>query len=151
SQFMVPEAREEMQTATEGHFGGLGIRIMLKDGWLTVITPLPDTPAYRAGVLPEDRIIMIDDESTQNMALQDAVKKLRGAPKTMVKVTVAREGVNEPISVSMMREDIIIQSVRSKMLKDSIGYVRITEFIEPTVRDLHKALKDLKDQGMKNL
>src|SRR5690242_15312651 len=91
SQFMVPEAREEMQTVTEGQFGGLGIRIMLKDGWLTVITPLPETPAYRAGILPEDRIIMIDGESTQGIALQDAVKKLRGAPKSQVKLTVARE------------------------------------------------------------
>src|SRR5689334_21675237 len=76
SQFMVPDANDEMRTVTEGQFGGLGIRIMIKDGWLTVITPLPDTPAYRAGILPEDRIVMIDEENTQGMALQDAVKKL---------------------------------------------------------------------------
>lgn len=151
SQFMVPEAREEMQTATEGHFGGLGIRIMMKEGWLTVITPLPDTPAYKAGVLPEDRIIMIDDETTQGMQLQDAVKKLRGAPKTQVKVTIAREGVNEPLPITMTREDIIIQSVREKYLGDEIGYIRLTEFIEPTMRDLNRALKNLKAEGMKSL
>jgi carboxyl-terminal processing protease len=151
SQFMVPEAREEMQTTTEGHFGGLGIRIMLKDGWLTVITPLPDTPAYKAGILPEDRIITIDDQSTQGIELQDAVKKLRGAPKTQVKVTIAREGSKEPIPFTLTREDIPIVSIKEKYLGDEVGYVRITEFIEPTVRDLHKALRSLKEQGMKNL
>ncbi|MCG3203717.1 MAG: Carboxy-terminal processing protease CtpB [Elusimicrobia bacterium] len=151
SQFMVPEAREEMQTTTEGQFGGLGIRIMMKEGWLTVITPLPDTPAYKAGVLPEDRIIMIDDVSTQGVTLQDAVKKLRGAPKTQVKVTLAREGVKEPISFTLTRENIQIVSIRSRMLKDGIAHVRLTEFIEPTVRDLEIALKNLEKQGMKSL
>jgi carboxyl-terminal processing protease len=151
SQFMVPEAREEMQTATEGQFGGLGIRIMLKDNWLTVITPLPDTPAYKAGVLPEDRIVMIDDEATRDITLQDAVKKLRGAPKTQVKITVVREGTKEPIPFTLTRENIIIQSVRSKMLKDGVGYVRITEFIEPTLRDLQKALKGLAGENMSGL
>lgn len=151
SQFMVPEAREEMQTATEGQFGGLGIRIMLKDNWLTVITPLPETPAYRAGVLPEDRIVMIDEESTRNISLQDAVKKLRGAPKTQVKITIVREGAKDPIPFNLTRENIVIQSVRSKMLKDGIGYVRITEFIEPTLRDLQKSLKGLSGDGLKGL
>lgn len=151
SQFMLPEAREEMQTITEGQFGGLGIRIMMKDNWLTVITPMPETPAYRAGVLPEDRIIMIDDVSTQGVSLQDAVKKLRGAPKTQVKVTLAREGAKEPIPITLTRENIVIASVKGKMLKDDIGYIRITEFIEPTVRDLEANLKNLDKQGMKNL
>jgi carboxyl-terminal processing protease len=151
SQFMVPEAREEMQTITEGQFGGLGIRIMLKDGLLTVITPLPNTPAYRAGILPEDKIIMINDVSTQNMSLQDAVKKLRGAPKTTVKITVAREGAKEALPFTLTRENIVIQSIRSRMLKDGIGYIHLTEFIEPTLRDLEAALKDLDKKGMKGL
>ncbi len=151
SQFMEPEAREEMQTATEGQFGGLGIRIMLKENWLTVITPLPDTPAYRAGVLPEDRIVMIDEESTRNISLQDAVKKLRGAPKSQVKITVVREGAKEPIPFTLTRENIIIQSVRAKMLKDKIAYIRITEFIEPTLRDLQKNLKSMNADGMQGI
>ncbi len=151
SQFLVPEAKEEMNTVTEGQFGGLGIRIMMKDNWLTVITPLPDTPAFKAGVLPEDKIIQIDDQPTQGMSLQDAVKKLRGAPKTQVKVTIAREGAKEPIPITLTRENIVIASVRSKMLKDDVGYVRITEFIEPTLRDLEEALKNLQKQGMKGL
>ncbi len=151
SQFMVPEAREEMQTVTEGQFGGLGIRIMMKDSWLTVITPLPDTPAYRAGVLPEDRIVMIDDQPTQGMNLQDAVKKLRGAPKTQVKVTLAREGAKEPIPITLTRENIMITSIRARMLKDGVAQIRLTEFIEPTVRDLEAALKNMEKQGMKSL
>jgi len=151
SQFMVPEAREEMQTVTEGQFGGLGIRIMMKDNFLTVITPLPDTPAYKAGVLPEDRIVGIDDQSTQGMSLQDAVKKLRGAPKSQVKVTLAREGSKEPIAITLTRESIIINSVRGRMLTNDIGYVRISEFIEPTLRDLENNLKMLQKSGMKSL
>ncbi len=151
SQFMVPEAREEMQTITEGQFGGLGIRIMIKDNWLTVITPLPETPAYRAGILPEDRIVMIDDATTQGINLQDAVKKLRGAPKTQVKITIVREGEKEPIPFTLTRENIVIMSVRFKMLGNGIGYVRLTEFIEPTLRDLERALSSLQKEGMKNL
>lgn len=151
SQFMIPEAREEMQTVTEGQFGGLGIRIMLKDGWLTVITPLPDTPAYRAGVLPEDRIIAIDEEPTRGINLQDAVKKLRGAPKTQVKVTIIREGTKDPILMTLTRENIVIISVKGRMLNDEIGYIRVTEFIEPTLRDLEKTLKTLQKDGMKSL
>ena len=151
SQFLVPEAREEMQTATEGHFGGLGIRIMVKEGWLTVITPLPETPAYRAGIMPEDRIIAIEGESTRGITLQDAVKKLRGPPKSKVNITVAREGEKEPMPFSIMRDDIVIMSVRSRYLGDGIGYVRLSEFIEPTLRDLEKALKALKKEGMESL
>jgi carboxyl-terminal processing protease len=124
---------------------------MLKEGWLTVITPLPDTPAYKAGVLPEDRIALIDDESTQGISLQDAVKKLRGAPKTQVKVTILREGEKDPIPIMLTRENIVITSVKSRMLSDDIGYVRVTEFIEPTLRDLESAMKDLQKKGMKNI
>lgn len=148
SQFMVPEARKEMQVATEGHFGGLGIRIMIKEGWLTVITPLPDTPAYHVGILPEDKIIAIEDESTQGITLEKAVDQLRGAPKTKVKLTVAREGEKEPKSFVITREDIQIRSIMSRDLGDGIGYIRLSEFIEPTVRDLHKALKNLEKKGM---
>lgn len=151
SQFLVPEARQEMEVTTEGHFGGLGIRIMLKEGWLTVITPLPDTPAYRAGILPEDRIIMIEEEPTQGISLQDAVDKLRGPPKSKVKIMVAREGEKDPLPFTITREDIQIRSITSRYLGDGIGYVRISEFIEPTHKDLLKALKSLEKDGMVNL
>src|SRR6185369_16658852 len=91
SQFMEPEIHKDIKSETEGQFGGLGIRIGYKDGWLSVITPLPGTPAYRMGILPNDRIVKIEDEITKDMSLTDAVQKLRGAPGTKVKITIARE------------------------------------------------------------
>ena len=136
SQFLEPEERKEMQTETEGQFGGIGIRITIRDGWLTVITPLPETPAYKAGILPGDKIIRVDGQSTKEMTLTDAVKKLRGAPKSKVMMTIAREGEKEPKDFTIARENIVIQTIRSKMLSDHTGYVRISEFIEPTMRDL---------------
>lgn len=151
SQFLEPDERKEMQTETEGQFGGIGIRITIRDGWLMVITPLPDTPAYKAGILPGDRIVRVDGISTKDMTLTDAVKKLRGAPKSKVAITIAREGEKEPIDFTLVRENITIQTIRSRMLTDHTGYVRISEFIEPTVHDMEKALSTLSDQGMTNL
>src|SRR3954468_4036204 len=92
SQFLEPDAHKEMKTETEGEFGGLGIRIAIRDNFLTVITPLPGTPAYRQGVLPNDRVIKIDGESTQDITIEQAVKKLRGSPGSKVSLTIAREG-----------------------------------------------------------
>jgi carboxyl-terminal processing protease len=151
SQFLEPEERKEMQTETEGQFGGIGIRITVRDGWLTVITPLPDTPAYKAGMLPGDRIVRIDGAPTQDMTLTDAVKKLRGPAKSKVAISVAREGDKELREFTLLRENITIQTIRSRMLVEHIGYARISEFIEPTVRDLEKALAGLKTQGMTSL
>jgi carboxyl-terminal processing protease len=151
SQFMEPEAHREMKTETAGQFGGLGIRIAVREGWLVVITPLPNTPAYRLGILPGDRIVKIEDEVTQGMSLGDAVQKLRGKPKTKVSISVLREGEKEPREYSIVREIINIQSVRYTMLDGGVGYVRLFEFIEPSVPDMTKALKDLEGQGMKSL
>jgi carboxyl-terminal processing protease len=151
SQFMEPDERKEMQSETEGQFGGIGIRIMLEDGWLTVITPLPGTPAYNAGVLPGDRIVRIDGALTQDMTLSDAVKKLRGAPKTKVTISVAREEDKELHEFNLIRDNISIDTVRPHMIEDHIGYVRITEFVETTDRDLEKALAQLKTDGMTSL
>ncbi len=151
SQFMEPEAHKEMKTETSGQFGGLGIRIAVRDGWLTVITPLPDTPAYRMGVLPGDKIVMIEGESTQGISLSDAVEKLRGKPKTKVTISVVREGENEPREFTIMRDVIRIESVKARMLNDSVGYIRLMEFIEPSVSDMQKSLKSLRAQGMKSL
>jgi len=151
SQFLEPEAHKEMRTETEGQFGGLGIRIAIRDGWLVVITPLPDTPAYRMGILPGDKIVKIEGESTQGVSLNDAVKKLRGKPKTEVKISVLREGEKEPKDYTVMREIIRITSVKGKMLTDAIGYVHLIEFIEPTRNDLVKTLKELEGKGMSSL
>ncbi|MBI4425276.1 MAG: S41 family peptidase [Elusimicrobia bacterium] len=155
SQFMEPEVHKDIKTETEGQFGGLGIRIAMdKDGWLSVITPLPGTPAYRLGILPNDRIIKIEGESTRDMTLVDAVKKLRGTPGTKVSITIAREPEGDNKSAawsthefSIVREVIKIESVRAKILDGKVGYARITEFSAHTPEDLLKALNDLKKQG----
>lgn len=151
SQFMEPEAHKEMKTETEGEFGGLGIRIAVRDGWLVVMTPLPETPAYRLGILPGDKIVRIEGESTQGITVMDAVKKLRGKPKTKVTITILREGVPDPKDYVVTREIIKIESVKYEMKSDGIGYLRLAEFIEPSVMDISKALKELKAKGMTSL
>ncbi|HMZ27729.1 MAG TPA: S41 family peptidase, partial [Elusimicrobiota bacterium] len=151
SQFMEPEAHKEMKTETQGQFGGLGIRIAVRDGWLTVITPMPDTPAYRLGILPGDKIVKIEDEVTQGLSVEDAVTRLRGKPGTKVSLTIAREGDKEPRVFSITREVIKIQSVKSALLDGGIGYLRLSEFIETSNADLLKAGRELKSKGMNSL
>lgn len=151
SQFMEPDSYKEMKTETEGHFGGLGIRISMRDEWLTVITPLPGTPAYRQGILPNDKIIEIEKKSTRDITLREAVKKLRGTPGTKVNITVAREGAKAPIPITITREIIKIQTIYKRMLSDDIGYIRLTEFSANSERDLVKALKHLSQKGMTSL
>lgn len=151
SQFMEPEDHKEMKTETQGQFGGLGIRLGLRDGWLTVITPMPDTPAYRLGILPGDKIVKIEGEVTQGLNVEDAVQKLRGKPGTKVTITIAREGDKETRDITITREIIKIQSVRSTLLDGKIGYVKLNEFIETSETDMRKALKGLEQQGMASL
>ncbi|MBI3298770.1 MAG: S41 family peptidase [Elusimicrobia bacterium] len=153
SQFMDPELHKDVKTETEGQFGGLGIRIGMREEWLTVITPLPGTPAYKVGVLPQDRIVKIEDESTKGLGLSDAVKKLRGKPGTPVKLQVARNLAAEDKpewtmkDFSIVREVIKIQSVQSRMLQDKTGYVRIIEFSAQTTEETGAALEKLKKAG----
>jgi carboxyl-terminal processing protease len=159
SQFMDPDLHKDIKTETEGQFGGLGIRIGMRDEWLTVITPLPGTPAYKAGVLPLDRVIKIEGENTKGLTLVEAVKKLRGAPGTKVSFTVARapeEGKDSKKEwttqeFSIIREIIKIESVQSRMLNDKIGYLRIIEFSAHTSEDTFKALSKLKEGGATSL
>jgi carboxyl-terminal processing protease len=157
SQFMDQEAHDEIKTETEGQFGGLGIRVAMKDDWLTVITPLPGTPAYRQGILPNDRLVEIDDETTKDISLGDALKKLRGSPGTKVKLTILRgpeDGGDGPWvshEFALTREIVKIESVESWMLDDKIGYVRITEFSAKTAEDFLAAIKELKKQGAVSL
>lgn len=148
SQFLEPEPHKEMQTETEGQFGGLGIRIEMRDDILTVMTPIMDTPAYRAGILPGDRIVKIEGESTQNLNLQDAVKKLRGQPGTSVKITIVHENAKEPIDLTLVREVIKIDSVRSRMLDSKVGYIQLTEFTSKTDVDMLRVLNKMQSQGM---
>ncbi|MEN3014150.1 MAG: S41 family peptidase [Endomicrobiia bacterium] len=151
TQFMEPDTYRELKVETEGQFGGLGIRIAIRDEWLTVITPLPGTPAYKAGILPNDRIIKIEGESTYGITIEEAVKKLRGTPGTKVTITISREGVKDPIDFTITRDIIKIEVVKYKMLTDTIGYIALYEFNNNSYDDVNKALADLKKKGMKSL
>lgn len=151
SSFMTPEQYKEMQVDTRGEFGGVGIQIGIKDGMLTVIAPIEDTPAFKAGIKSGDKIIKINDEFTKNMSLQDAVSKMRGVPSSTVKITILREGWKETRDFVITREIIKIKSVKSKMLEDGIGYIKINQFQEQTSSDLSNAMTALKQEHATSL
>jgi len=151
SGFMPPDAYKEMQVETKGEFGGIGIQIGIKDNLLTVIAPIEDTPAYRAGIKAGDKIVKIDDQSTRDMALHEAVDKMRGPKGTTVKITVLRDEWKEPKDFTIERDIIKVKSVKSKMLEDGIGYIKLNQFQEQTAADLSVALKQLSDEKMDSL
>lgn len=151
SGFLNPEAYKEMQAETKGEFGGIGIQIGTKDGMLTVIAPIEDTPAYKAGIKAGDKIIKINNEYTKDMGIHDAVSKMRGMPKTSVTITILREGWKETKDFSIIRELIKIKSVKSRLLEDDIGYIKISQFQEQTAADLSTALEKLSQEKMNAL
>jgi len=152
SQFLTPDDYKNLLVETEGKFGGLGIEITIRNGLLTIISPIEDTPAWRAGIEAGDIIIKIDGELTKEITLNAAVKKLRGAPKTEVTITVLREKSRKVEDVTIVRDIIKIKDIKKPtILEDGIGYVRIGEFRESTSRDLSKALKVLEKEGLKAL
>lgn len=148
SGFMTPEAFKEMQVDTKGEFGGIGIQIGIKDGLLTVIAPIEDTPAYRAGISAGDRIIKINNESTKDMGLHEAVSKMRGPKGTTVKLTILREGWKEPKEFTITRDIIKVKSVKYKVIDDRIGYIKLTQFQEQTAADLATALSKLSEEKL---
>jgi carboxyl-terminal processing protease len=151
SGYMTPDALKEFQVETKGEFGGLGIQIGVKDNFITVIAPIEDTPAFRAGLKAGDKIIKIAGESTKDMGLHDAVTKMRGPKGTSITLTIFREGWKETRDFSIVRDIIKIKSVKSKMLPDNIGYVKLTQFQETTSQDMATALAKLKKEGMASL
>lgn len=151
SGFMTPEAFKEMQVDTKGEFGGIGIQIGIKDGLLTVIAPIEDTPAYRAGISTGDRIIKINDESTKDMGLHEAVSKMRGPKGTTVRITILREGWKEPKEFTITRDIIKVKSVKYKVIDDKIGYIKLTQFQEQTAGDLSSALSKLSEEKIDSL
>lgn len=146
SQLLPPEAFEELQIDTRGEFGGIGIVITMQKGLLTVISPIEGTPAHKAGIRAGDIIIKVDGESTKDMMLWEAVKKMRGPKGESVVITVFREGETEPLDFTLVRDIIPIESVRYMALQPGYGYIRITNFQENTTDDLNAALKFL-EQG----
>src|SRR5512132_4686064 len=151
SAFMPPDIYKEVQVETKGEFGGVGIQIGMKENRLTVIAPIDGTPADKARVQAGDSIIKVDNESTKDMTLIDAVQKMRGPKGTKVTLTIQREAVPEPLVFVLTRDVIKIDSVRSKMLDGNIGYVRVTQFQDLTAKDLKEALRKLREQKMQSL
>jgi carboxyl-terminal processing protease len=151
SAFMPPDVYKEVQVETKGEFGGVGIQIGMKENRLTVIAPIDGTPAERAGVKPSDVILKVNNDTTKDMTLMDAVQKMRGPKGTKVTLTIQREAVPEPLVFVLTREIIKIESVKTKMLEGNIGYVRLTQFQDQTARDMTGALKKLQEQKMQSL
>jgi len=147
SSFMSPETYKEMKIDTKGAFGGLGIEITIKDGVLTVISPIEDTPAFKAGIKSGDQILKIDDRFTKDLNINDAVKRMRGQKGTKVVLTIMRDGFDMPKEFTLVRDIIQVKSVRARMLDNGYGYVRIAQFQEKTDEDLSKALKSLQDEA----
>lgn len=154
SQFIDSKNLEELKIETEGEFDGLGIEVIIKDGFLRVLTPIIDSPAFRAGVYIGDVIIKIDGKSTKNISIRKAIEMLRGKTHTEVTITVIHEGESEPVDITIERAKIHLNSTRGTRIVDEeykIGYIAITSFQDNTIDDLDAAVKELEEQGLESL
>lgn len=152
SSFMTKEEHEELLIETKGSFSGVGIEISVRDNVLTVVSPIEGTPAYEAGIKPGDQIIKIDDTSSVDMSLPEAVKLIRGPKGTDVKLTILREGEDKPLEFTITRNVIPLKSVRNYLLTPDIGYIRVASFQSNTEGDLSSALEEIeKDKNLKGL
>jgi carboxyl-terminal processing protease len=147
SDFLDAEAFKELQVSTQGKFGGLGIEVGIEDGFVRVVSPIEDTPAFRAGIKAGDLIVKIDDVATRGMPLNKAVEKMRGKPGTDIVLTVVRKDVDVPLTFKLTREEINVKSVRYKMLEPGYGYIRIRNFQDRTGEDLASAIENLYKGG----
>jgi carboxyl-terminal processing protease len=143
SAYLTPDQYKELQVDTSGTFGGLGIVISMQNDQLTVVSPIEDTPAFKAGLKSGDRIMKIDGQITKGMSIQDAVKKMRGPENTKVTLTILRKDMKEPKDFEIVRAVIKIKSVKHNVYEDSIGYIRISAFQESTVDELKKAMQQI--------
>lgn len=158
SEFLDPERFKELQSDTQGQFGGLGIVIQSRDGYVTVVTPIEDTPGFQAGILAGDRLVKIDGKSAEKMTVEEAVKQLRGEPDTEVTLTMQRPSSGETKDYKLTRAIIKVDMAKDvngkkefSLLDNKIGYVRLTQFGERTSVELDAALKKMKAQGMQAL
>ena len=143
SAYLDIEAYKELQIGTQGEFGGLGIEVTMEDGFVKVISPIEDTPAFRAGIKTGDLIVKLDDTAVKGLSLSDAIKRMRGKPNTPISITVSRKGENKPLIFTLTRAIIKIQSVKSKLIEPGYAYIRITQFQEQTGENLAKAIDKL--------
>ena len=147
STFMDADGYKDLQAGTQGEFGGLGIEVAMEDGLVKVVSPIEDSPAYKAGLKSGDLIMKLDDTQVRGLSLNEAVKKMRGIPDTKITLTVSRKSEPKPLTFTLTRAIIKSQSVKNKYIEKDYGYVRITQFQEHTGEDLAKALKNLQDQN----
>src|SRR5918911_1067846 len=147
SAYLDQEAFRELQVGTQGQFGGLGIEVGMEDGFVKVVSPIDDSPAFRAGVKPGDLIVKLDDSSVKGMTLNDAVKRMRGKPNTQITLTIVRKGEAKPVVVTLTRAIIKIQSVKSKLIEPGYAYIRVSQFQEHTGENLAKAIDALFKQN----
>jgi carboxyl-terminal processing protease len=147
SAYLDQEAFKELQVGTQGEFGGLGIEVGMEDGFVKVVSPIEDTPAFRAGLKPGDLIIRLDDTPVKGMTLGDAVKRMRGKPKTPIRLTIVRKGESQPFEVTVVRDIIRVQSVKSKTIEPGYGYLRISQFQEHTGENMVNHLQELYKNG----
>ena len=147
SSYLDPDAYKELQVETKGSFGGIGIEITIRDGFLTVVSPLEGTPAYELGIQAGDQILRVDGEPTKEMTLMEAVKKMRGPKGTNVVLTIMREEFTKPQDFVITRATIAIRSVRSKTLEPGYGYIRLSQFQSSTARDLRKEIAKLEKEN----
>jgi carboxyl-terminal processing protease len=154
SVFLEEDEAKEFNDQTQGSFGGLGIQIKMVDGWLTVIEPLPDTPAKRAGLMSGDRIVEIEGKTMQGLSIEKAIKLLKGEPNTQVAISVARKGEKELMKITLTREIIHVSAVPESeqfMLDSTIGYVRLRDFTRDASGEVEAAIRKLQNQGMRGL
>ncbi len=147
SAYLDADSFKDLQVGTQGEFGGLGIEVGMEDGLVKVVSPIEDTPAYRAGVKAGDLIFKLDDTPVKGLSLSDAVKKMRGKPKTAIRLSILRKGESKPLEITLVREVIKVQSVKSKIVEPGYAWVRITQFQEATVPDLAKHLSNVYKEG----
>src|SRR6266704_859094 len=147
SAYLDQEAFKELQVGTQGQFGGLGIEVGMEDGFVKVISPIEDTPAFKAGIKPGDLIIKLDDTPVKGMSLNDAVKRMRGKPNTQITLTISRKGEGMPLVVTLTRAVIRVQSVKSKLIEPGYVWIRVSQFQEGTAESMVKHIEALFRQG----
>ncbi|MBV1930149.1 MAG: S41 family peptidase [Porticoccaceae bacterium] len=143
SSFLKAESFDEMQQQTTGEFGGIGIEVSMEGGYVKVISPIDDTPASRAGIMPGDLIIKLNEHAVQGMSLEDAIGIMRGKKGTSLALTIAREDSEGPINITLIRDQIVVKSVRHRLLEPGFAYIRIAQFQAQTGSELNKSLKQL--------
>jgi carboxyl-terminal processing protease len=146
SSYMDAKSFRDMQVQTRGEFGGLGIEVTMEDGLIKVVSPIDDTPASKAGIMSNDIITNLDDEAVQGLTLNQAVEKMRGPVNTKIRLKIIRKGQDNPIEVTLVRDNIRVRSVRARVESDDIAYIRITTFNEQTTEGLKREMAALTTQ-----